>query len=532
MNLIAFATFTISACLAGLVLWHKTRRQKLDTSDSLFFANRNLGSFSVGASLLFANIGASEYIGGSEAVYINNMSIMAWGVSSVIAILIISEFILPVYLRGAMSTTPDFLKERYDSSTKRWVSFIFLISYMINLLPVLLYSGAVALNGLFHFSETFSFQYSMLILLLVVFMGIVGSMISILGGLKTISVSARLLAVGLLITGLLISYLGLNYLGKGNFERGLHIILSSKKEHLNAIGASKDLVPFGTVFTGMFIINLFYWGTEQVIVQQALAAKNLGTAQRGFAIACTGKLLGPFLFYMPGIIALHIYPSMKNTAEVFPRLVSGVSPPVIVGLMASIIFGAVIASFSAGLNSASTLFTLNIYKPYKEKRSEHLSEIKLISVAKRFEIFACLIAILIAPLILFVQEGLFTYTQKISSIFSVPIFTIMLVGFITKRVPPVAAKIGLLFSVCSAAFIQIFMKTSVHYLHMLAIVFLLTVLMMFIIGKLYPLKLEYNPVNKHRVDLKPWKNRQWITILLLMIMILIYALFSPLGIAL
>ncbi len=112
---------------------------------------------------------------------------MAWGVSSVFAMLIVSEFVIPVYLKGAMSTTPDFLENRYDPQTKKLVSLVFLIGYMVNLLPMVLYTGAVALNGLFHFSDIWDISYGSSSWILVWCIGLIGSLYSILGGLKSCS---------------------------------------------------------------------------------------------------------------------------------------------------------------------------------------------------------------------------------------------------------------------------------------------------------------------------------------------------------
>jgi SSS family solute:Na+ symporter len=457
------------------------------------------------------------------------MTVMAWGISSVFAMLVVSEFFIPVYMRGAMSTTPDFLQERYDAGTKRLVSFIFLVSYLVNLLPIVLYSGAVALNGLFHFSDRWGIGYLQTICVLVWGMGILGGLYSIIGGLKAIVVSDLLLAVGMFAAGLMLTYFGLRQLGGGSLQHGIDTIISNKTAHLNAIGTTGDAVPFGTIFTGMLIINLFYWGTEQVIVQQALAGRSLADTQKGISLACVGKLIGPLLFNVPGIIAVHMYAHMENTAEVFPRLVSDVSPPVIVGFVAAILLGAVLTSFAPGLNSASTLFILNIYKPYKEKKGEVVTAVRSVRIARRFELCACLLAVSIAPLIVFAQGGFYTYMQKVSGTFSVPIFTIMFVGFVTKRVPPIAAKIGLLFCGSGYMLTQVVWDTGLHFLHVLAILFVLTTGIMLVIGKFYPMKEAYRPLIRNKVDLRPWKNRHWATAALLILMILIYWVFSPLG---
>lgn len=205
MNTTAFVTFIVVTFLVALISWIKTRKHKITTSAGLFLANRTLSFTAVGSALFFTNISAAEFVGSSESVYINNMTVMAWGVSSVFAMLLVSEFVIPVYLKGAMSTTPDFLESRYDPQTKKLVSLLFLIGYLINLLPIVLYSGAIALNGLFHFSDIWNISYGSSIWILVWCIGLVGSLYSILGGLKAIVISDLVLGACMFTGALLLA---------------------------------------------------------------------------------------------------------------------------------------------------------------------------------------------------------------------------------------------------------------------------------------------------------------------------------------
>src|SRR5690606_16405137 len=220
----------------------------------------------------------------NESVYINNMSVMAWGVTSVIAMLLVSEFVLPIYFRGGMITTPDFLANRYDAGTKRLVSIVFLISYVANLLPPVLYGGAVAFTGMFHLPDLWGFSYGQSVWLMVWVLGLIGSAYTILGGLRAITISDTLLGAGLLLLAIVLPFYALQYLGDGSFLMGLKLLLASHTEHLNAIGSVNDAVPFSTIFTGMLLVNLYYC-VEQYIVQQTLAAKSLKDAQKGMALA-------------------------------------------------------------------------------------------------------------------------------------------------------------------------------------------------------------------------------------------------------
>ena len=208
-----------------------------------------------------------------------------------------------------------------------------------------------------------------MLLILVWLLGIVGSIYTLIGGIKVIAVSDSILGIGLLIGGLCLPYFGLKSLGNGSVQDGLHIILTHKTEPSQRHRKCYRPVPFGTIFTGMLLANLYYWGMEQYIVQRSLSSKNLAESQKGLSLAAVGKLISPLLLNLPGIIAVHLYPRIDNTAEIFPKLAGDVLPPVLVGLIAAVIFGAAISSFNAGLNSSSTLFVMNIYKPYLQAQS-------------------------------------------------------------------------------------------------------------------------------------------------------------------
>lgn len=529
--LIAFLLFTVFVAVAS---WYRSRKIRLETSEDYFLGNRSLSFVLVGGSLFLTNISGNQFIGENESVFINNMSVMAWGVTSVFAMLIVSEFFMPIYLRIGAITTPDFLQERFDPQTKKIVSGIFLFGYLFNLIPAVLYGGAVAFNGIFHFSEQFGLNYFTAIIILVVVMGIIGYCYSALGGLKIIAISDTILGAGMLLTGIILPYFGLSYLGNGSVMNGLDIILSSKTEHLNAIGTIKDAVPFTTIFTGMLLVNLYYWGMEQFIVQQALAAKNLKESQKGIALAGFFKLISPVLLNIPGLIAVHLYTSMPNTAEVFPRLVGSVLPSVWIGFTAAIVFGAALSTLNAGLNSSSTIFIMNLYKPWKEKRSgtAEVSEAGLVRTSKLFQLLIIITGMAIAPFIMFYKGGFYTYLQMVSGFFSLPVFTVLLIGFVTKKVPPIAAKVGIIFFVITYSTAIIVLDLKLHYLHIMAILFVVTSALMLTIGRLYPLKTPYQRrvlSEENRAMLQPWKHRHLYGGILIILMILMFVLFSKYG---
>lgn len=457
---------------------------------------------------------------------------MAWGITSVLAMIIVSEYFLPVYFKGGMITTPDFLAQRYDESTKQLVSIIFLLSYTVNLLPPVLYGGAIALSGMLNLPEMWNISYWQSIWIMVWILGIVGGAYTILGGLRAITISDSLLGSGLLFLAIVLPWYALRHLGDGSLTKGVKQLLTDHTTHLNAIGSSHDAIPFSTIFTGMLLVNLYYWGIEQYIVQQTLAAKNLKEAQKGMALAAFAKLLTPLLINLPGLIAVHLYLNLDNTAAVFPALAADVLPKVLLGITTALLFGAAITTYTAGLHGSSTLFVMNIYHPICKKKSIIPSDAQLVKVSRRFELALSIVAMLTAPFILFVDSGFYTYLQRVAGLFSMPIFTIIIIGFFTKKVPPVAAKIGLIFFMTSYLLCEYVFELKLHYLHLLAILFLITASLMLFIGTYFP---QHKPRTSYtsalKSDLVPWQNRHWITLILLSLMIGIYIIFSPMGIA-
>lgn len=530
MSILSIISFLLITGLIALISGIKTRTKKVQTTKRLFFADHTNNFLIVGGALLLSNISANQFIGENESIYTNNMSVIAWGVSSVLAMLLVAEFFLPIYFRTGAMTIPDYLGKRYDDSTKKLVSIVFLCSYIVNLLPAVLYGGAVALTGMFNFLLPLQLTYWQNIWIMVWLIGLTGCAYSVLGGLRAISISDTILSIGFLTIGIAFPYFGFKFLGNGDWSKGLHVLLSQHTEHLNSIGTQRDEIPFSTIFTGMFIMNLYYWGMEQFIVQQALSAKSLSHSQKGMGLACLGKLLCPFIINIPGLIGVHLYKNLENTAEVFPLVVKDTLPSIMIGLTAAVVLGAAISTFNAGLNSSSTLFVLNLYKPWLEKRNKEVTEKHLVYTGRKFEIIVSGLAMFSAPFILFSKAGFYTYLQQLAGMFCLPIFTIILIGFISKKVPPQAAKIGMIFFILSYVIFNYILDIQLHYLHMLAILFLFTVGCMLFVSKFYP-NYHYTEIKLESVELSPWKNRYWYFTALLIGMVGIFVLFSKWGIA-
>lgn len=527
-QLITFILFTASV---GLIAYFATRKVKDNSSDGYFLGGRSLTAGVIAGSLLLTNLSTEQIVGLNGSAYESGISVMAWETLAAIAMILTAIFLLPRYLKGGLTTIPQFLATRFDVSTKTLTSALFLTGYVVVLLPVILYSGSLAISGMFNVPEMLGVTHSQSIWICVWGIGIVGIFYAVFGGLKAVAVSDSINAIGLLIGGLLIPVFGLLLVGDGSIIEGLNILTSENPEKFTSIGDKTDPVPFHTLFTGMMLVNLFYWGTNQQIIQRALAAKNLQEGQKGLLLASFIKILGPIIVVLPGIIAYHVFEgSLENADSAYPMLVNRVLPDAFVGFFAAVLLGAILSSFNGALNSSVTLFGLDIYKQHFNKEA---SEKVVVRSGKIFGIILAFFAMFIAPLI--ANAGsLFAYLQEVNGIYSIPILSIIVVGFATKRVPAIAAKIGLLSGcllyVISQFLLQPYMinaaletATSMgitdvlelakvkadaypHYLDIMAILFIANISIMLLIGKMYPRKEAFVQQYTQQVEITPWKH--------------------------
>ncbi len=398
------------------------------------------------------------------------------------------------------------------------------------------------MGGIFDIMGTFHLSPMMAIIVVVVAIGILGCLYTIFGGLRIMAVADTLNGIGLIIGGLMVPLFALAYVGDGNIVAGATEIIKAHPEKFNAIGSATDPVPFATLFTGMLLVNLFYWGCNQTIIQRALAAKNLKEGQKGLLLAAIFKLFGPLYLIIPGIIAFHIF--QNNPLEVgdmaYPMLVKKVLPFYLTGFFAAVLFGAILSSFNAALNSTSTLFMLNVYKPLiNPQATDH----ELVKKGKYVGICLVVFSMCVAPLIAMAPSGLFNYLQMVNGFYNVPIFTLIIFGMLNKTAPAWSAKATLIFFMIVYGFTQIPFAgkesipllgplSGLHFLHILAILFAISVAFMYIASKFWPSQNKYDDSkNLNVVDTTPWNMGVTVSIALVLCVFGVYVLFSSLGIA-
>ena len=548
MQIITFIGFTL---LVAIVSYLKTRKTKENTSDGYFLGGRSLTAGVIAGSLLLTNLSTEQIVGLNGSAYENGLSVMVWETLAAIAMVVTAVFLLPRYLKGGLTTVPGFLSKRFDVTTKTLTSGLFLSGYVIVLLPVILYSGAVAISGMFNVADLLEVTQEQSIWICVWGIGIIGSIYAVFGGLKAVAISDSINAIGLLIGGLLIPVFGLMAIGDGNMLDGLSILVTENPDKFKSMGNATDPVPFYTIFTGMMLVQLFYWGTNQQIIQRALGAKNLEEGQKGLLLASFIKILGPIIVVLPGLIAFHMFGgNLDKVDDAYPMLVNKVLPPELLGFFAAVLFGAILSSFNSVLNSSVTLFGVDIYKQHINPEA---TEKTVVKYGKIFGVALAIAAMFIAPLI--AKAGsLFDYLQEVNGIYSIPILTIIVVGYLTKRVPAIAAKVGLLSGCLLYIISQFFMQPYFvdkalvaadvagvtdaseltlieaqaypHFLDIMAILFVLNIIIMLVIGKLKPRKEAFVQEYTEQVDITPWKHLKTAGLAICAIVVAVYVYFA------
>jgi SSS family solute:Na+ symporter len=534
MNSISIISFILATAGVAIFTYRIVRGMKksANATEEYFTAGRSLGWPIVAGSLLLTNLSTEQLVGLNGAVFGDKALVgIAWEALAAFAMIATALVFLPHYLASGFTTTPAFLEKRFDKTTRSMVSGLFLFGYVTVLLPVVLYTGSLALIGMF--------DLNLPLWMVVATIGVLGSSYAIVGGLKSVAVSDTLNGIGLLIGGLAIPVLGLLSLGEGSIIAGISQLVNTKPQYLAVLTRSNIdgnivSVPWPTLLTGMMFIQVFYWSTNQVIVQRALAAKSLAEGQKGVLFASFMKLVGPLMLCLPGIIALHMTDlNIDKQDQVYGAVVRHVLPDWSLGLFAAVLMGSILSSFNSALNSASTLFSLQFYQGYINRNA---SGEQIVKIGKYFGIGLAIASICIAPLLAQMQS-IFEYLQKVNGLYSVPIIGIFLLGILTKRIPAMAAKVGMITGMGAYAFftfinikdvLPFFANTDgdLHWLHGYFISFALSILVMVLLGYFYPKSDEEIEISEKKdsapVDMAPWKSAKKVSAGIIFMTMIIY----------
>lgn len=527
MILFGFLGFT---GLVALVTILGTRRHDVaQTAEGFFLGGRSLTGWVIAGSLLLTNLSTEHLIGLNGDAFQHTIAVMAWETTAALAMVLTAMIFLPRYLQRGITTIPEYLEKRFDRTTRVIMSLLFLLSYVAAILPVVLIFGAAGLENLFDVSATLGIDVEQARWMLIWGIGTLGSLYAIFGGLRAVAISDTVNGIGFLFAGILVTVLGLMAVGDGSAVQGLSTVYREEYPKFDITGDEPgSFLPFGVLFTGMIINQIFFWCVNQSILQRALGARSLAEGQKGVLVGAFLKLLGPLIVVLPGVIAWHMFKSELTAADyllAYPTLVKAVLPPALSGVFAAVMVGAVLSTFNSVLNSAATLWSFGVYRSLINRDAD---DRQLVRTGRICSIVLAITAMFAAPLI-DTGGSLYNYLQQINATFFGPMLAVVLAALFTRWVSAAAAKAALivgpvLFFTINFALhdrIQAWLGSAfglsdpVHFLHFLAFVFGLTLVLMVVVSRLRPrdpsegVVIGEGPASP--VDMSPWRHARWVS---------------------
>ncbi len=466
LDLATFIGFLV--VVVGVSLY-ASRRER--SGEDYFLAGRKLTWWLIGFSLIASNISTEHFVGMAGSAFGSfGLAVASYEWIAAITLVVVALWLLPLFLKAGIYTMPEFLERRYTTGTRTTMSVYLLVLTVVAVLVTVLYSGSRGLDGVFDFSGMLERRFDLapekadfwamwggawLI-------GIVAGVYTIYGGLKAVVWSDLLQGAALMLGGAIVLYLGLKLVGGGELIKdggvaGGSVIdgwknfstTNADKLHTLKPASDKDM-PWTIMIVGIWIPNFFYWGMNQFITQRTLGARSLADGQKGIFLACVMKLIIPFIIVVPGIIAFQAFGTEilasaggdqgKAGELAYPYLIRNIMPPVLRGVMLAALAGAVMSTFNSGINSASTLFTVDLYGKLVNRGATAREQVR---VGRITTAVIALVACLLAPLP-GRFEGVFNYIQEIWGFISPAIVAAFFFGAILRKAPAVAGLVALL----------------------------------------------------------------------------------------
>lgn len=489
------------------VSMYKSRKEKTD--EDFFLASRGLIWPLIGLSLIAANISTEHFVGMSgQGASDVGLAVASYEWMAAITLVFVAFFFLPKFLRSGIFTIPEFLEYRYSPIARTIMALYMMFIYVGVTISAVIYSGALTLFTIFDIN----------MLTAVWIIGGIAAIYTTWGGLKAVAWADLFLGATLLIGGIVTLYLGLQEVG------GLDSFMTENSDRLHMILPSDHpVLPWTALVIGLWIPNFYYWGLNQYITQRTLAAKTLRQGQLGIIFAAFLKLLIPFIVVFPGIIAFQLYGNkLPTTDAAYPFLIRNLIPAGIRGFIFAAIAGAVISSLASMLNSASTIFTMDLVKRHWKKGGDDGNTIK---IGRITTVILVILGCLIAPYLGHPRfHGIFNYIQEFQGFVSPGILAAFVFGLAIKRTPGPAGITALILSPITYAILLLFFS-DIAFLNRMAITFFFIIIVMGIMTIMHPLEKPAElPVRKD-FDMRPTKSVLWLGISVIVITISLYIYF-------
>lgn len=438
IDLVVFIGYLIG--MMGFGVWIANREKTENTRD-YFLASQALPWWAIGGSLIASNISSEQILGMNGSGFEIGLAIASYELMAAATLLIVGKFLLPVFLKKEIYTMPQFLEARYDGRVRSLMSIFWVALFVFVNVTSVLYLGGLAMESLLGLPLVWG------ILALVIY----SATFSIFGGLKAVVWTDVAQVVVLILGGFIASYAVLTAVGDGSFMGGIAELYKRTPERFNMIfspsdtyvdrlsgetRSSYDLLPgLSVLLGGMWIANLYYWGNNQYIIQRALAATSLQEAQKGIVFAAFLKVFMPLIVVLPGIAAFVLNADIEKADQAFPWVLNNYVGIGFKGLTIAGLVAAIGSSISSIVNSASTIFTLDIY--HKHIKTD-ASEMHLVNVGKISAAGALVIGALIAPSLGNLGQ-VFQYIQEYTGFISPGVVAIFIFGMFWKRTTANAA---------------------------------------------------------------------------------------------
>ncbi len=446
---IQVSVFLFVTAAIGLLTYLSCRGQNrggTNQNREYFLAGGGLAWYFVAGSITLTNLSTDQLVGMNG----NQMALLAlWELSAVVGLFVLAKVFLPVYYKFNCTTTTELLEQRYHNKHIRAViSALFFAGSALIFCPAVIYSGSLFMQSMFN--------VEMPLMYIAVIFVIVGALYAIFGGLRAVAVSDTYSGVLLLTMAVLVVILALQAIDY-NFD-------GIPKERLTLIGDDSSPIPWHTLLTGMIFIQMFYWGTNQVITQRAMAAPSLKEAQKGvFAAAGIRLLIVPAIIVVPGIISFKLFGDVGDSA--YGMIVAEVLPDWLAGVFAAAMAAAVLTTFNSNLNSATALYVCDIHESYVNKSPNVPKLSGLVTV------LLCFVSLALIP-VYQQADSIINLIQQLYGLLSMPILSVFVVGLLFKNVNANAGIFSVIFGVAlyallSFEFSPIYAPFGLHYIHLM-----------------------------------------------------------------
>ncbi|MHB8973007.1 MAG: sodium:solute symporter family transporter [Pirellulaceae bacterium] len=442
IDFVLFALYLVLNMALGIWV---ARRRTGGTRD-YFLAGDGLPWYTIGGSIIAANISTEHFIGMIGVAYAVGFVVAQWEWGNWFTFSALIWIFLPYYIRGGLYTMPEFLERRYNATCRYLFAVCSLVLWIVAQMAVVMLAGGKAMNGMFGWDETVT----------IIGLAVLAGSYTIYGGLASVAWTDFLQFVVMMLGGLIVTIVGLHQVG------GLHNLMMESPEKFKMIYPLTDKeYPWFGVWSLFLSIGIWYNCTNQFIVQRCLGARSEWDARMGVVFAGFMKILLPLLVVIPGIVAFKLYPNLQDKDQAFPTLVRELVPIGFSGIVMAGLASGMLSHISSVLNSCSTIFTMDLYRPVlgRDKSEQHLVRVGRISA---FTILV--IATLLAIWFSHQKLGVFDLIQDIGAWVAAPISAVFLLGVLWKRTTAWAATFVLVFAFPYTAFAEYYLFKRVGWL--------------------------------------------------------------------